>query len=236
MKTSTLLLLFCCLLNLTAFAQLKPEQEPPHIEVTGTAEKEIIPDEIYIGITIREKYNNKQKVTIEEQEEKLKSAIKSIGIDLQNLSLSDANANFVKIKYRTKDVITKKEYTLKVTNATAVGRVFQELEKLEILDADIVKVSHSKLDSLRKEVRIMAIKAAKEKADYLLTAIGEQTGKPILVLENVQVPEGFYNTLNNGYVTPTMLNKLESDLEKGIEIEFEKIKIKSSIYVKFLIK
>ena len=47
-------------------------EEQPYIEVTGTAEKEVIPDEIYIGIIIREKYVNKEKVTIEEQEQKLK--------------------------------------------------------------------------------------------------------------------------------------------------------------------
>lgn len=74
--------------------------------------------------------------------------------------------------------VNKKEYTLKVKNAIELGRMFQELEKLEITDAFISKVNHSKIDSLRKEVRILAIKAAKDKADYLLTAIGEQTGKP----------------------------------------------------------
>jgi len=92
-------------------------------------------------------------VTIEEQEEKLKAAVKSLGIDLTNFYLSDANADCVKIRWQKKDVLTKKDYTLKVSNATSVGQVFQELEKLEITDASISKVSHSKIDSLGKEVR-----------------------------------------------------------------------------------
>jgi hypothetical protein len=89
--------------------------ELPYIEVDGTAEKEVVPDEIYIGIIIHEKYVNKVKITIEEQEEKLKSGIKSLGIDLENLYLSDANADYVKVRWQKKDVLTMKEYTLKVS-------------------------------------------------------------------------------------------------------------------------
>lgn len=215
-------------------------EEQPYIEVTGTAEKEVIPDEIYIGIIIRERYINKIKVTIEEQEDKLKSAVKSLGIDLTNLYLSDANADYVKIRWQKKDVLTKKDYTLKVSNATTVGQVFQELEKLEITDAFISKVSHSKIDSLRKEVRIMAIKAAKDKADYLLTAIGEQTGKPLIITES---PQTIYRSEINALPTRNV-NSIASTIggvsssfgDKDNEIQFQKIKLASSIYVKFSIK
>ncbi len=213
-------------------------EEQPYIEVTGSAEKEVIPDEIFIQIIIRERYVNRTKVTIEEQEEKLKNSVKSIGIDLTNLYLSDANADYVKISWQKKDVLTKKDYTLKVTNAMTVGQVFQDLEKLEITDASISKVSHSKIDSLRKEVRIMAIKAAKEKADYLLAAIGEQTGKPLIITENTQtiyreeisrMPARNVNSISTGGV-PAGYGDMEN------EIQFQKIKLTSSIYTKFSIK
>lgn len=214
--------------------------EQPYIEVTGTAEKEVIPDEIYIGIIIRERYINKIKVTIEEQEDKLKSAVKSLGIDLANLYLSDANADYVKIRWQKKDVLTKKDYILKVSSATTVGKVFQELEKLEITDAFISKVTHSKMDSLRKEVKISAIKAAKDKADYLLTAIGEQTGKPLIITES---PQTIYRSEINALPTRNV-NSIVSTVDginsgfgdKDNEIQFQKIKLVSSIYVKFSIK
>lgn len=214
--------------------------EEPYIEVTGTAETQVIPDEIYIAIIIREQYVNKVKVTIDEQETRLKAAVKALGIDLKNLSLSDANADYVKIRWQKKDVLTKKDYTLKVSTATAVGEVFRELEKLEITDAFVSKVSYSAIDSLKKEVKIKAIKAAKEKADYLLTAIGEQTGKPLVVKEhdnsmfhpsvNVSMPGVLAlrkeNAMNG--------DKMEADTDN--DIQFQKIKIQTSIYVKFLIK
>lgn len=239
-KLKQLLTMAFLLTTILTFGQTNATktEEQPYIEVTGTAEKEVIPDEIYIGIIIREKYVSKIKVTIEEQEEKLKSTVKSLGIDLTNLYLSDANADYVKISWQKKDVLTKKDYTLKVSNATTVGQVFQELEKLEITDASISKVSHSKIDSLRKEVRIMAIKAAKDKADYLLTAIGEQTGKPLIITESPQtiyrevisrMPERNVNSISTGGVSG-------SYGDKENEIQFQKIKLTSSIYVKFSIK
>jgi uncharacterized protein len=242
MKPPKQLLTMALLLTamLTIGQTAKPQtDEPPYIEVTGTAEMEVVPDEIYVEIVIREKYENRVKVSIEEQEVKLKSSIKSLGIDLANLYLSDANADYVKVRYQKKDLLTKKEYTLKVSTATTVGQVFQELENLEITDASISKVSHSKIDSLRKEVKIAAIKAAKHKADFLLNAIGEQTGKPLVIKENEVSQNNSYSNVvirgagqNDGYYN------VAGDMSKSgdPEIQFQKIKILSSIYVKFSIK
>lgn len=235
---STFLIVTGLAITTSVFAQTNTTvEQKPFIDVTGSAEQEIIPDEIFINIVIREKYVNKEKITIDVQEEKLKNALKEIGVDLKNLYLSDANADYVKVKWRSKDVLTKKDYTLKVTTATTVGQVFQQLDKLEISDANIERVNHSKIDSLKKEVRILAIKAAKTKADYLLAAIGEQTGKPLIVQEK-----------ENTYIDSSMLNvrsNRSSSTEYYVDgqkvrgendIQFQKIKIQSAIYVKFLIK
>ena len=217
----------------------KPE-EIPYIEVTGTVIKEVIPDEIYIRIIIREKYINRTKVSIEEQEEKLKIVVKSIGIDLINLCLSEASSDYVKIRWQKKDVLTNKEYILRVSNATTVGQVFFELEKLDITEAIISKVNHTEMDILEKEVKIQAIKAAKDKADYLLTAIGEQTGKPLIIREdkfssnqmNSHLP--ILDSLSNNSTYNEGGAKKKTD--ENNEIQFKKINIHTSIYVKFSIK
>jgi uncharacterized protein len=227
------------LFTLSAYAQTPTPKPEPYIEVTGTAEKEVVPDEIYISIVIKEKYTNKEKVTIEVQEEKLRNAIKSLGIDLSNLSLSDANADYVKIRWQRKDVLTKKDYLMNVTDATNVGKVFLELEKLEIKDAWIARVHHSQMDSLRKEVKILAIKAAKAKADYLLAAIGEQTGKAIIVKE-AEISETRTRNTQSVMINTSRHRYSDGDFDKsGLkddEIEFKKIKIDAGVYVKFLIR
>ena len=211
------------------------------IEVIGNAEKEVVPDEIYIAIIIRERESGKDKITIEKQVADLKEALKSLGVSLDNLSLSDADANYVRIKWSKKDVITKTKYMLKVSDALMVGKVFEKLDELKITDSGIARVGHSKLEDYKKEVRIMAIKAAKDKADYLLEAIGEETGKAIMVNEkdlrnrldgadlNVR---GSRNEANNYYIDGIKSKSMDSDKT----IQFQKIKLQSSIYVKFKIK
>lgn len=234
-----LILFFAATFNISAQNNTAAEAEKPYIEVTGTAEKEVIPDEIFIAINLRERYAGREKITIEAQEEKLKTGLKEIGVDLANLSLSDANAIYIRAKLFTKDVMAKKEYILKVSDAVTVGKVFEVLEKNEISDARISKVNHSKIETLRKEVRIMAIKAAKEKADYLLAAIGEQTGKALIVQEKEILQGNTYRNMNQvanvstGYYIQDK-SKLGSFI--GEEIEFQKINIRFAIYVKFAIK
>lgn len=187
--------------------------EQPYIEVTGTAIKEVVPNEIYISIELYEKYKDKVKISIEEQETKLKAALTSVGVDLSNLYLSDANADYVKVSWQKKDVITNKNYTLKVSDAATVGKVFQELDKIEITDASIEKVSHSDIENLRKEVKISAIKAAKDKADYLLAAIGETAGKPLIITENNNA-NYTANTYANYNISNQALENLSLNLKK----------------------
>lgn len=225
---------------LSTYAQtIQAPIEKPYIEVTGVKEMEIVPDEIYIGIVIRERMEDKVKITIEEQETKLKESIKALGIDIANLSLSDANADYLRIRWKTKDVILQKDYTLKVSNAVTVGKVYLELEKLDIKDAFISKVTHSKIEAFRKEARIAAIKDAKDKADYTLIAIGEQTGKPLIIRENA-----FFDNTTTRLTSHNYLYD-EKEMSYGStyggstgkeEVQFNKIKINISIYVKFEIK
>ncbi|MCG9910700.1 MAG: SIMPL domain-containing protein [Flavobacteriales bacterium] len=210
----------------------------PYIEVTGYAENEIIPDEIFIGFSLRERYEGRIKITISEQEEKLKSALEAIGIDLKNLFLSDVNAGYIKITWQKKDVLTKKDYTLKVGDASTLSLVFQEFEKLSISGAKISKVSHSNIENLKKDLRIKAIKIAKEKADYLLEAIGEQTGKPLIITESVNEAWTKIDIakMPSRSVGELYLGGTPADLGDTKEIEFQKIKLTSTIYVKFSIK
>ncbi|UTW66210.1 SIMPL domain-containing protein [bacterium SCSIO 12643] len=223
------------LFTTSAFAQMTPEvpTKKNYIEVVGNGELEIIPDEIYISITIRERQEGKKKITVESQEVDLKNAVKELGIPMENLTLSDANADYVKVGWTKKDVVSKKSYTLKVADATTVGKVFEKLDALKILDAYISHVSHSKIEEFKKQVRIMAIKAAKDKAEYLLAAIDEKMGNPIVIYEQNSVPNLPRKLMNLRGVSIAS----EADYVDGIkqlpEIQFKKIKLQSSIYVKF---
>jgi len=237
-KINQLMVSVLILLTVNIYGQTATDKpcDQPYIEVSGTAESEVISDEIYISIVIKEKYVNREKITIEEQEETLRTLLQSLDIDLANLSVSDADADYVKVRWNKKDILTKKDYTLKVSKAVTVGKVFQEFDNLEITDANIAKVSYSKIDSLRKEVRISAIKAAKDKADYMLAAIGEKTGKPLIINESIALPTSNVSGVMRGQRSEsnvTFSDGVKVDGKIGNELQFEKIKVRISIYAKF---
>lgn len=232
------LVLFGCLLSLgcSLRAQTNATPEKDIIEVTGKAEKEIVPDEIYVRILIQEKNEAREKITIEQQEEKLRTAVTNAGIDLKNLSVSDVNADYMKVRWKTKEVMTQKAYLLKTSTSQELRKLFTELDKIEVKDAGIDHVSHSKIDSLTKTVRVMAIKAAKDKAAYLLGAINEKLGSCLVVRED---NPAFYinaaNISNNSY-GGYHEERLSSFGSTADEVGFKKIKIEYSIYCKFEIK
>ena len=215
---------------MASFAQSPYELKPevPYIEVNGTAEKEVVPDIIYVSIALTDKVVNKDTYTISAQEEKLKKALQGLGIDLKNLTLADANSDVIMHKRREKGVDQRQQYLLKLSTASEVTRVFEMLHDNEIKEATISRVDHSKMDELRKEVRINAIKAAKDKATYLLEAIGQQPGKPLIVREDPGMPY-------RGYIYSNV--SFDADKMGGQEeIDFRKIKIQFSYYVKYEIK
>lgn len=224
-------------MTVTAQPTLPPE-EKPYIEVTGSAEMEIVPDEIYINIVLREKNKNNDKFKIEAQEDALLQKLKENGFDINNLSLSGADGDLQYRVFRKNKVLTEKRLLMKVQNAGEVNKLFQLLDELEIEDAGISKTSHSQIEKFRKEIKIEAMKNAKDKADYLLLAIGELTGKPLVIREQVYAtyPSNSYNSnvVLRGVASGIAVGEQYKGFEN--EIGFTKIKIRYEIFAKFGIK
>jgi hypothetical protein len=210
--------------------------QKPFIEVTGTSDIEITPDEIYVDICLKERSEKGKKLTIDSLETQLKLVLKKIGIPEKNLSISDINAVLAKTGWWTEEVFSIANYTLKVNGAAKLKQLFESFKKMNISEVNITKATHSNLIALKKKNRITAIKIAKEKADYLLSAIGEQTGKPMMINELINNDQAFVNAnyLNNNS-SYSMIKVSASGLRKKA-VEFQKIKITSSIFVKFEIK
>lgn len=238
MKKSILILTMITSSLLAVAQQPLPHEEKPNIEVTGSAEKEIVPDEIYVSIVLREKNKNNDKAKIEVQEDNLLKKLKENGFDIKNLSLSGADGDLQYQVFRKDRVITEKRLQMKVQNAGEVNKLFQILDELEIEDARIFKTSHSEIEKFRKETKIEAMKAAKDKADYLLTAIGEQTGKPLAIREQVYTtyPSNIYGS--NAALQEVVVTGYARGQAKGLEneIAFTKIKIRYEIFARFGIK
>ncbi len=232
MKFKTLLLIV--FVTTISFSQNK-NQEKSFIEVVGTSEKEIIPNEIYVDIFLKERMEKGNKLKLEILENQLKKELKNIGISENNLFISDINSVLSKTGWFTKEVLSTAKYTLKVEDSKKLKQFFDCLDELKITNVNITKATHSNITELRKQNRIAAIKAAKEKANYLLNAIDEKVGKPIKIKET--------DTNNNNFVFANNVqvygyksgNVSKFKRNKSI-VQFEKITIQTSIYVKFEIE
>ena len=218
--------------SVTSFAQIGEKNfiDQNYIEVTGQAEMEVVPNEIYLQILINEKdYKGKQEV--QQLEKSMIDKLTEIGIDVsKQLVIKDMASNFQKYWLRGAETNSIKEYQLKVTDAKTAGRVIQELEALGISNISIEKVDHSEIEKLKTEVKVNAVKAAKEKAVALTNAVGQNIGRAIYIQEiNNQIYRAQMSSVSNMVVRDVA--KMEANQQP--DIEFEKIKLEYSILVRF---
>ena len=114
----------------TIFSQVNNNSEiKPFIEVVGTAETEIIPNEIYVNITLKERIEKGDKLTIQFLENQLKEQLIDVGIPKENLFISDVNAVLAKTGWFTEEVLSIANYSLKVNGADKLKQLFECFKK-----------------------------------------------------------------------------------------------------------
>ena len=234
MKKLLLVVLFCC--STVAYGQgtvtTRATADKRFIEVMGTASKAVTPDKVFLAITLKSQVANRQQLTVQQQEDALRQLLLKSKVDLSLLTLADASADIVLSKKKAADYAFEKSFVLQLATAEQVTKIAQELQNMRIGELAIAKTEYSKIESLQKEVRIAAIKAAKDKAEYLLQAIGEQVDKP---LEIQEAQDSFFA---RSPISNTMLSNSISVVseEDRAPTEFSKIQVKFSYSVKFGIK
>ena len=225
--------LFLTALTLTGHAQTKNFLDLPYLEVKGSADTLITPDEIFIKIVLSEK-DTKDKIPLEEQERKMVAAFASIGIDTQkDLVIEDMLSNYKYYLLKNKDIIKSKEYELKVSNSATASNVFIRLEDLGISNASIDRVDHSAMESIRNEIRMKAVANAKTIALALTKPLNQTVGSALYIAEiNYSSTAGRVRGLN------AKVSKFWSDGEDKSPpiIEFQKIKLTLDVQVDFLLK
>jgi len=229
-----LITLLFVLTFLTNFGQTGQKNfiDQNYIEVTGKAEMEIIPDEIYLQILIKEK-DYKGKQTLEDLEKLMKEKLIGLGIDVSiDLAVKDLVSNFKNYWIKSNKIYTTKEYQLIVNDATTAGRVFQGLESIGISNISIDGIDHSEIQKFRTEVKVQAMSAARSKAISLVSAINQSIGKAIFIkeIENLDI-DGWPHARSNIVVTAASISK-ENELMAPV-IEFEKIKLEYSVLTRF---
>jgi uncharacterized protein YggE len=208
------------------------------IEVNGSAEMEVVPDEVYIGITLQE-YRDKQKekVSIDAISKNFlsicdKAGISKDRIEVQNMSGFDNTDWWVrKRKKEQPDLLQSTTYIVKFSNPAEVDKLVNMLDDNATNNVYLYKLSNSKETEYRKQLKTQALQNAKEKARYLLDGVGEKVGGLLYVkeIEQGQIPyykgAAFSNTM-----------RMESETSANEGLNFKKIKYRYEVEAHFAIQ
>jgi uncharacterized protein len=241
MKPNKLLFTIAIIIALSTINFAQTPSEKRIIEVTGSAETLITPNEFTFKITLLERIENKQKITIETQETKLKNELANLGVDVaKDLSIYDLNSFYVYQK-KLKDTLGTKDYQLKIKDLAKIERLQEIADKLNVSRLDLIESTHSELTNYRKETKMEAVKAAKAKAEYMLAAIGEKVGKVQYIEEidnesrsqynGIGLTTGIFGTANISSNTMSVGGQ-----DSSPTLSFSKIKLRYVILARFEIQ
>ncbi|MCY1662822.1 SIMPL domain-containing protein [Chryseobacterium sp. SL1] len=200
------------------------ETKKNFIAVTGIAEMEVEPDEIIFNIGI--KGDNKNQLA--DNEKQLFEVLKSNGVKNEDIKFKSMYQNiYSKTKLFTKD------FQFKVTKKTDIGNLFESLNQKWVNSINISEIKNTKITDFRKTVKINALKAAKEKADYLLESMSKRTGTPLEIVEIEDYTSDMIMPMNfRAKVSNIQLEAADSNVDYSFE-NIDNIKLKYSIKTKY---
>ena len=182
MKTRCPLILVLTLLPLwPAFAQSAPP--PPQINVSGSAEVKVAPDEIRLSVGVETRDENLD-VARQQNDERIAHALaflKGGGVkdkDVQTDFISvEPDYNYNSSHVKPVAYIVRKSIEIRVTAITNFEGIVTGLLTNGVNYIHGIDFRTSQLRKYRDQARELAIKAAKEKADAMASALGVKRGK-----------------------------------------------------------
>ena len=219
------------------------------ITVIGSSEMDIEPDEIVLVIGIREywkdEYENKKhtnynkKIPINEIEDTLTNKLVSFGIDTSDISISRIN-NYWRYWY-VQTLLIQKQLNITVRDFENIDKIITKINFKGIDYIQVQEYKNTEITEYRKAVKIKALKAAKEKAEYLLEAYNKTIGEVITIVEinndafnpnSPYYPYYYYRQERSNYLSNSNEGSSNSNENSG----FKKINLRYEMEVTFLIK
>lgn len=220
----------------TGFAQTERNPYPRTITVTGSSELEIVPDEIYVQVDLRE-YEKKgqSKVSIDQIRQDFLKTVRSLGIPDSAISIAAYDGNngynpWLRKKNKKEELMASITYQIKLKSSQQMDELVNRLDDNATTNFSIVRTSHSRIEEIRRQLKIQAVKAAKEKAIYLAGAIDEKVGEAVTINEPGEMYVPVYNMRAN------VMAKDAGAPEEGSAVDFRKIKFKYEVTVVFALK
>lgn len=237
MKNLIFLIVFLLCLCIVNAQNIKPS-----IQVTGSAELEIEPDEILFEISIKEYWveefkkgkdydDYKTKVPMKEIEPNILKALGNIGINKNQITVNDIGNYW---RHMGKEFLLAKKIVISVKEFSMINKIIESIDPKGIESMRIAELKNKNISEFRKKVKTEALKAAQDKASYLLSSLNKQIGDIISIKEltngDSALPYFF------GGSSSMSSNSIMSSIDDSGIDNLRKIKLRYEIVAEFEIK
>ena len=187
MRTILLLLVS----TLLVFPLQAQETNERYIEVTGTSEIEIVPDKIHYIIEIREYFEEEfdgkskpeeyhTKVSLPQIEQNLRKTLAEAGITQDAIRMQEIGDYWRK---QGQDFLISKKFDITLTDFRQINEIVKRIDTKGIHTMRIGELENKDILAYHQKGKIEALKAAQQKATYLVEALGKKLGDVIRIVE-----------------------------------------------------
>lgn len=216
-------------ISLLATLSLQAQTNERYIEVTGTSEIEIVPDEIHYLIEIREYFKEefdgkskpeeyRTKVPLAEIEQGLREALANSGIPQNAIRTQEIGDYW---RQQGQDFLVSKKFNITLTDFNQINEIVKRIDTKGIHTMRIGELENNDMPAYHQKGKIEALKAARRKATYLVEALGKRLGEVIRIVEK-----------DSGYASPFAQSNVMSSDAASFD-NFRTIKKNYSMLVRF---
>lgn len=198
------------------------------VSSSGTAEIEVVPDEIYVQVVLKEyKLKNGNKVNIDKIKNDFLAACKSMGltekdIAVQGYSGYDNSQWWLKKKKENPDMMASVTYQIKVDRVEKLDQLVSKMDDQATQNFYISKTEYSRIDQVRDSLKAAALKNARAKAELLAGALDQKLGQVLTINDPVETGQHPIPV----YKFARMAMSATDDVEQApLDVDFKKIKI-----------
>ena len=141
-----------------------------YIEVTGTSEVEIVPDEIHFIIGIKEYFEEEFDGVSKPEEYRTKVRIEDIESQMREA--------------RGLDFLIGKNLDITLHDFTMIDRIISVIDTKGVSSMRIGGMTHKDILKYQEQGKKDALLAARDKAEYMAETLGEKIGKVLSIIEH----------------------------------------------------
>lgn len=236
MKTKKYLVTLLFLISAVALFAQKSETNIRTVEVKGSAEMEVEPDEMVLVIGIQEYWEEefedntkpedyKTKVPLAQIEDDLVKKLRQAGVEKENVKVRNVGNYW---RQQGKEFLFSKQLEIELHDFSKINTLIDLLDARGVRNMNIGELKNSKMDEYENQVKVEALKNAREKATILVESLGEELGEVLSITE-----------LSAGTVRPMMAGEMmarSADMAQERIEQIQNINLEYQVRATFRIK